>query len=107
MTERGENWRRERGTTRHGTNSRRRKNATRQLVVLGLVAFLSLGVVAGVLFGAGATTTSIAAGDCSQGEENVVWHIERYGGGCQDDGFIRYPEGEQIDQVGEPPWAPL
>ncbi|ODR81069.1 hypothetical protein BG842_01810 [Haladaptatus sp. W1] len=38
---------------------------------------------------------------------DVAWHLQRYGAGCERNDFVRFPAGEQIDRIGEPPWVPL
>lgn len=70
---------------------------------------LVLALVAVSAFNASAGAAE-AKNACSFAEDtDVVRHLERYGGGCEHGGetYIAFPEGEQIDHIGEPPWTPL
>ncbi|WP_227377108.1 hypothetical protein [Haladaptatus halobius] len=70
-------------------------------LVLALIAVLAFGPSIGAVE---------AEKACSLAEDaDIVRHFERYGGGCEpgDETYITFPEGQQIDQIGEPPWTPL
>ncbi|EFW93543.1 hypothetical protein ZOD2009_03992 [Haladaptatus paucihalophilus DX253] len=84
-------------------------DATTRGIVLLVV--LSFGIVPGVLSGAPSSPsppTETVADSCSAPSDNgVLWHLQRYGAGCERNDFVRFPAGEQIDRIGEPPWVPL
>ncbi|WP_458207688.1 hypothetical protein [Haladaptatus sp. NG-SE-30] len=96
------------GDRESGSGKRGTKRYENRVAVALLLVSVSVGAVSGLLLGTSAgTAVGVAATDCTPDTgDALVWHIERYGTGCQEK-FIRYPEGEQIDQIGEPPWAPL
>jgi hypothetical protein len=90
-----------------GAGIRRTSRRVSHLAVVLLVV-LSFGLSAGVLSGAPPQPTNSVAKDCTTDSGgDAAWHLERYGAGCHNDGYVRFPAGEQIDQIGDPPWVPL
>ncbi len=81
---------------------------------VGVLLVLSLGVFGGFAGGTssatdtriGDTRTAACPTDAAE-PHDVSWHLQRYGAGCHGNDYVRFPEGEQIDHVGEPPWVPL
>ncbi|MGA9399738.1 hypothetical protein [Haladaptatus sp.] len=76
-----------------------------------LVAILTSMASVGALSGAPSpqhpdSVASSCSPDAGAGD-HVAWHVERYGAGCHENEFTRFPEGEQIDHIGDPPWVPL
>ncbi|WP_231186956.1 hypothetical protein [Haladaptatus sp. DYF46] len=77
-------------------------------VAVVLLVVLSFGLSIGVPSGASPQPTDSVAENCTTDSGgNAAWHLERYGAGCHDDGFVRFPTGERIDRIGDPPWVPL
>jgi hypothetical protein len=82
--------------------------------IVGVLLVLSLSAFA-VFAGGTASATDTRVGDTrtaacppnAGGTHGVSWHLQRYGAGCHGNDYVRFPEGEQIDQIGDPPWVPL
>ena len=93
-------------------DERRRSSSRRvHIAAVVLVVVLSSMTSVGVLSGAPSpqhpdSVASSCSPDAGAGD-HVAWHVERYGAGCHENEFTRFPEGEQIDHIGDPPWVPL
>ncbi len=83
------------------------RTATVVLVVVVLSSILSVGVLAGAPPPRHPDSAAEGCSPTTGAANHVAWHVERYGTGCHENEFTRFPEGEQIDHIGDPPWIPL
>ena len=83
------------------------RTATVVLLVVVLSSILSVGVLAGAPPPGHPDSAAEGCPPVTEAANHVAWHVERYGAGCHANEFTRFPEGEQIDHIGDPPWIPL